>query len=102
MSSVLPPVLAVRPDERPTIVCPPWCVDGYEQHLEELGAWDGFVIHHSAGGRVWHSRGAYPDNTVSPDDPPTIWVDDSLNGMSVDDAEKLAHEILAAVEESRR
>lgn len=101
MRRPLPPVLAVRPGERPTIVCPDWCVDEYDDHLNELGELEGFVIHHSADGLVSHTRSAYPDNSVDPDDPPIIQVD-ATDGLSVEQAKELVHALLRAIEEAGR
>ena len=95
-----PPVLAVRPDERPTIVCPDWCTDTYEFHLEELGEWEGFVIHHSAPRRwVFHTRHAYPDNSMS-SEAPRIFCE-APNDLSIAEAEQLVRSLSAAIEEAR-
>lgn len=95
-----PPVLAVPSSVRPEIVCPDWCVVDYDHHYEDLGEHDGFVIHHSEGGSVWHSRCAYPDNTVDPDEPPMIWID-APEGVTIEQAEALAAALLRAIGEAR-
>ena len=92
----------------PRIVCPPWCTLGQEQHVAELPNLEGFVIHHSAEVKlngntsVWHAACAYVDGTLDPTDPPLITVaTPAAEGMPVDDAERLAHALLAAVAEVR-
>lgn len=89
------------PDTRPVIVCPDWCTVTYEEHVRELRELEGFAIHWSADGLVRHSRAAFVDNTVDPEDPPRVYVDGAADGISLDDAETLARTILAAVEEAR-
>jgi hypothetical protein len=31
----------------PEIKCPPWCVVPYQEHVDDLTAWEGLVIHWS-------------------------------------------------------
>ncbi|WP_377322762.1 hypothetical protein ACFJIY_25030 [Pimelobacter simplex] len=98
--STLPPILAVRPDARPEIVCPRWCSMTYEHHLGELGELEGFVIHHSQPiGGVSHSSHTYPDNT--PHDEPRIYME-AQPGITVAQGKELARSLLAVIEEASR
>ncbi|TYL55744.1 hypothetical protein FXB39_00605 [Nocardioides sp. BGMRC 2183] len=89
-------------DTRPTITCPSWCTVPYEDHLADLPAWEGFVIHRSDyERRVGHSCMAYIDGTLDPTNPPLVHLV-VPHELSLDDAEALAGELLAAVREARR
>jgi len=82
----------------PEIVCPKWCVHTYEMHYEELGELEGFVIHHSeptAG--ISHTRHAYPDNTVSSDEP-LIHIE-AQGQLTLAEAMTVARSLLAVIEE---
>lgn len=85
----------------PPIVCPTWCTIPYAEHVGELPNLEGYVVHWSAPGNVRHSRAAFVDNTIDPTDPPAIYVDGAADGISLEEAEDLARQILAAVEEAR-
>lgn len=93
-----PPVLAVRPGDRPEIVCPRWCAFSYEHHLADLGDLDGFVHHFSAPARgVSHSLETYPDGTDSGQGARVyLEVPGELN---LAQAEALAKSLLVVIEE---
>lgn len=100
--------IALPPGVTPTIVCPDWCTIPTEEHLADLRAWEGSVIHHSATVKVsdrFHvscSRLAYPDGTPQPDPhgpADVVIVDD--DALSLDAAERFARAILAAVAAAR-
>ncbi len=101
-------VIALPPDVTPTIVCPDWCTIPTDEHLADLRAWEGSVIHHSAAVKVSHhfhvscSRLAYPDGTPQPDphDPADVVIVDD-DALDLDVAERFARAILAAVSEVR-
>ena len=95
--------IAVPPNVRPEIVCPSWCVISQEDHIADLPNWEGRVIHWSAlTERVNHSSETYPDGTpVLDDEPPMIWINGLCEDLTVDEAERLAEAILAAVKEAR-
>lgn len=100
MKRPLPPVLAVRPGERPAIICPDWCVDSYDDHFNDLGELEGMVIHHSADvDRVSHSRSSYPDNTIDPTDPPTISIE-LANNITIAEARRLLVALTNAIAEA--
>lgn len=87
----------------PAIKCPDWCTVPLEDHLSRLRDLEGFVIHHSAEhGVVRHSSETYVDGTPDPEGPPLIYVNqEAADGIGLEQAEALAHEILAAVKEAR-
>jgi hypothetical protein len=89
--------------ETPTIVCPPWCTIPYAEHVGDLPAWEGYVIHYSATrDGVRHSRAAFVDNEIDPTEPPLVYVvANAADGMELEAAESLARAILAAVAEAR-
>ena len=90
------------PTDTPEIVCPFWCTSSYAEHLADLALWDGFVFHHGPERNgVGHTRCAFPDGTIAPDDPPRVYLPTICDGLPLDDAEALARQILAAVEEAR-
>lgn len=101
VDNIHPPVLAIPPGHHPAISCPDWCTDTYEYHFGELGELEGFVIHHSAPRQwVWHSRSAYPDGTIDLGEAPTVWLE-APQGLTIEEAEGLARNLMAAVEEAR-
>ncbi|WP_028656733.1 hypothetical protein [Nocardioides sp. J54] len=99
-----PPVLAIPPGVRPTIVCPDWCTEGYDAHVADLGQWEGLVIHRSTEGPVWHSRVAYPDGTPDQTEEPLIQVTHprAEDGMTIEQARELLEALSAAIEEASR
>ncbi|MFJ9315742.1 hypothetical protein ACIRN4_16245 [Pimelobacter simplex] len=96
----IPPVLAVRPGDRPTIACPAWCSLTYEHHLADLGELDGFVHHFSAPVRgVTHSLETYPDGTDSGQGA-RVYLE-APSELNLVQAEALAKRLLAVIEEAR-
>ena len=94
-------IIAV-PDTRPPIVCPDWCTVPYQEHVDDLPNWEGFVIHWSAEvDGVRHSSETYPDGTLAAHEPPQVHIYDRDDQMTPDDAERFARRILAAVAEAR-
>lgn len=91
------------PDARPAITCPGWCTVPYEDHLADLPQLEGFVVHWSdLSQRVYLGAGTYIDGTPASDDPPQIHIDGRANdGLSLEAAEALARQILAAIEVAR-
>jgi hypothetical protein len=86
----------------PNIACPPWCTVPQEEHVADLPDWEGFVIHWSeetAGVRL--AASTYIDGTPDPEDPPLVYVHTSAEGITPDDAERLAGALLAVVREAR-
>ncbi|WP_028657258.1 hypothetical protein [Nocardioides sp. J54] len=95
-----PAVLAVPPGAQPEIVCPSWCTDTYEEHVAELGEWEGLVIHHHANESVWHSLVTYPDGTPDSTEGPLIQVvhPRAMDGMTVEQARELLEALSVAIE----
>lgn len=87
----------------PAIKCPDWCTVPLEDHLSRLPDCGGFAIHWSDdSGDVYHARGAYLDGAPWPDEPPLIYLNArGLDGLTLEQAERLANAILAAVKEER-
>lgn len=96
-------IVALSPGVAPAITCPSWCVVPMADHVADLPNMDGMVIHWSASvGEIRHSAAAYPDGTLDESDPPLVFVDaDTGTGVPLDEAEAIAHAILAAVQEAR-
>lgn len=93
---------AVALSTLPQIVCPAWCVVPAEDHIADLQAWEGYVIHWSGDSTgVRHSEFAHADGPQNPSEPPLIFVDDDVTGITLDQAQTLAEAILAAVKEAR-
>ncbi len=73
-----------------------------EDHVADLPNLEGFVIHWSeetAGVRL--AALAYIGGTPDPDDPPPVYAHTRSEGITAEDAERLARAILAAVEGAR-
>lgn len=90
----------------PAILCPSWCTDTLEEHVTQIEAYEGFVIHHSPNREednwfVYHGRSSFPDGRLDPDDPPQVTAAYHGDFLSPDAAERFARAILAAVEEAR-
>lgn len=87
----------------PDIKCPSWCTVSPAEHVIEFDRWGGCAIHQSKEiDGVSHSCSSLADNTPDPTDPPLVFLDGHYaDGITLDDAEMLAHRILAAVKEAR-
>ena len=81
---------------------PSWCTVSEETHVADLGKLEGFVIHWSPEERgVQHAQGAYIDGTADSEDPAQVYLRSSADGMTLEEAEQLAHARHAAVREAR-
>ncbi|MEJ7831927.1 MAG: hypothetical protein WKF79_03365 [Nocardioides sp.] len=92
----------------PAIVCPDWCTTPEAVHVERLADHDGEVSHDSDWvGGFSYSTVTFVDGTPVPGRPATIYVEEyrmpvrMLDGVTVDDAETFARQVLQVVEEAR-
>ncbi|GAA1911270.1 hypothetical protein GCM10009737_10860 [Nocardioides lentus] len=86
------------------IWCPDWCIVSEQDHLENLDGWGGLAIHHSEEADDWSLTAInLPDGTPQPEHPlhaPVMLMDlDAV--IHPDDAERLAHQLLALVARAR-
>jgi len=94
----------------PAITCPDWCVVPQEDHLSRLFDLEGMVSHDSANeSGLYYSVETYADGTPV-EKSPLIYtdglsrldcVDVNLDGVTPDEAEHVALQILAAVKAAR-
>lgn len=104
MSTIVsePPVYLTASPTPPAIKCPTWCVVSQEEHLHDLKCLEGRVMHASADDGVWHTSETYVDGTPDLTAPPRIRGELDLgDGLTLDEAERLALLLLAAVKEAR-
>lgn len=100
-------VIALPPGTTPKVVCPERCTIPHAEHVDELPNGEGSVIHTGserivAGCRVALSRLAYVDGRPEPDHlgaADVVFIEGQ--DMSVEDAERFAQAVLAAVAEAR-
>ena len=69
-----------------SVVCPSWCTVSQAEHLNDLPAWEGRVIHWSAdaSGDDWsvrHSDYTYSDGTPDPAEASEVHVEAPSEGM---------------------
>lgn len=101
MSTIVSERFVVATTTAPRIVCPPWCVVDQAEHVADLSNQEGMVLHWSEDAPVRLGTSAYPDGTPDPANPPQVFVSTSADGTSLDDAERLARALLAAVRQGR-
>jgi hypothetical protein len=92
-------VIAVR--TTPVIVCPTWCVISQGEHVADLNNQEGMVLHWSKDGDVRLGTCAFPDGALDPESPPLVFGSVSADGITLDDAERLAQALLTAVQQGR-
>lgn len=95
----------------PTIVCPSWCLNERQAHIEDLPEIEGSCIHYSPISvlpgfeghlfEVFTSRVTYIDGTLDTRDGPSDLVYVEGQSMTPEQAEKLAEAIHTAVQEAR-
>jgi hypothetical protein len=99
--------VTARHPSRIQFTCPAWCSRSREEHLEELGNFEGRCIHSSADrtGAGWYvaiSSITYPDGVPADDAGVRVEVDTDGNiVLSAPEARTFALAILAAIEEAR-
>jgi hypothetical protein len=98
-----PSIYTVAVAGAPEIICPSWCVISKGAHLADLRDHEGWVIHWSDfSADVRHSEVTTPAGAPNPTEAPLVFVDHHLSdGISLDRAEQVAAEILAAVKVAR-
>jgi hypothetical protein len=89
------------------VVCPPWCIEPQSEHLNELPAWEGRAIHHSAeqagdGWEVQHSTYTFADGQLADGEAPLVRATVKVEHLTVDEARRFAEAVLAACDEAAR
>lgn len=101
-------VIAVT--EVPPILCPAWCTVTRKQHIDDLEALEGRVIHWGAerggeqGCSIQLATTTYVDGTPDPTDETHLFIVDAgfQDGATLEQAESYARLLLEIVQEYRR
>lgn len=87
------------------VKCPPWCTEPQSEHLADLPAWEGRVLHLSAeqtgeGWEVQHGSYTFADGAPADGQQPSVRVTVTAEPLSVADARALGLALLEACREA--
>jgi hypothetical protein len=83
------------------VTCPAWCTEPQSEHLADLPAWDGRVLHRSAeqagdGWEVQHGSYTFVDGSPADGEHPSVRVTVTSETLHVDEARALGLAVLQA------